>query len=149
MSSLGIPPIVTNDWVRLRVIIDKLKHLRLGGGSTPEFEGLILTGLAASRLVWTDSGKELASKDLVDLIAGTVNRVTVADDAAGGVTLSGPQDIHVDATPEFAGITIKDSSGNIVMFSDDTEFYITASVSIPIEAGMPIGLALALTYASP
>jgi len=44
-KTIQIPPVRPNDWVRLRIIIDKLKHLRIGGGSTPEFAGLTLTGL--------------------------------------------------------------------------------------------------------
>jgi hypothetical protein len=50
--------------------------------------------------------------------------------------------------PEFAGITIKDSGDNIVFYVDDDEMYFTVVV-IPIEAGMSMGLLLALTYAAP
>jgi len=46
-------------------------------------------------------------------------------------------------------ITIKDSDGNIVFFVDVNELYFVAEITIPIEAGMPMGLLLALTYAGP
>ena len=44
-------------------------------------------------------------------------------------------------------MNVRDTSGNIVFHVDDAEMYFTSG-AIPIEAGMPIGLALALTYAS-
>ena len=46
-------------------------------------------------------------------------------------------------------ITIKDSDGDIVFFVDENELYFVAEITIPIEAGMPMGLLLALTYAGP
>ena len=147
--------ILPNNWIGVRRNFQKIDTNLFGPTAKPTFGGLTLTGtltlsgLTASRLVWTDANKALASKDLIDLVAGTANRVTVADDTAGGVILNGPQDIHVDATPEFAGITIKDSGDNIIFYVDDDEMYFTALISIPIEAGMPMGLALALTYAAP
>lgn len=98
--SLELPPVIPNDWNRLRVIVDKLRHLRLGPDSSPVFTGLTLD------ILTTD-------------------------------------DVNTDT------ITIKDSDGNIVFYVDVNEMYFTASVVIPIEAGMPIGLALALTYAAP
>jgi hypothetical protein len=41
----------------------------------------------------------------LNLITGTPNRVTVTN-GAGSITLSGPQDIHTGASPQFAGVTI-------------------------------------------
>lgn len=141
-----VPKIKDGDWVSVRQAIAKLST-KLGPVSTPTYAGLTLTGLTASRLVWSNTSKALASKDLVDLIAGTANRVTVADDAAGGVTLSGPQDVHIDATPEFAGMIIKDSNDNIVAYIDANEFYITEFTAVNPVNGNPIGLLLVLTYA--
>ena len=46
-------------------------------------------------------------------------------------------------------IQIKDSNGDIAFYADNDEMYFTKTTAISIEAGMPIGLALALTYASP
>ena len=123
---------------------------KLGYTATPTWVSISLTDLVASRLVATDSGKVFESvADLTTWIAGTANQVIVTDNGDGTVTLSTPQDIHVDATPEFAGLTIKDSGDNIIFYVDDDEMYFTSSVVIPIEAGMPMGLLLALTYASP
>lgn len=144
--SLQIPKVIPHDWNRLRVIVDKLKHLRLGNDSSPTFTGLTLSGLAASRLAATDSGKVLESSDLVSWVTQTANQVLVADDGDGTITLSTPQDIHVDATPEFAGIVIKDSGDNVIFYADNDEMYFTASTIIEIADGMSIGLLLALTY---
>ena len=91
----------------------------LGRSSSPTLTGLTLTNLTASRLVATDASKILES------VPGT--------------------SVH----PKFSGTTIKDSSDNIIFYVDDDEMYFTASTVIPIEAGMPIGLAFVLTYASP
>lgn len=119
----------------------------LGYTGTPTFVSVSLSDLTASRLVATDSDKVLVSvADLAAWIAGTTNQITVTADGDGTVTLSTPQDIHTDATPEFAGWTIKDSSDNIVAYLDDSEFYITLSAPSEIVTGNPIGLLLALTY---
>ena len=100
----------------------------------------------ASRLIATDSNQEFASvANLTTWVGGTVNRITVADDGDGTLTLDTPQDTHVDATPEFAGITIKDSSDNIIFYVDDDEMYFTGG-AVAIADGMCIGLLLALTY---
>ncbi|KKN72411.1 hypothetical protein LCGC14_0411240 [marine sediment metagenome] len=92
---------------------------KLGASSSPTQVGLTLTGLAASRLVWTNASKTLASKDLVDLVAGTTNQIIVTDDADGSITLSAPQDIHTGASPTFAGATITNAA---VLASDSVVF---------------------------
>ena len=46
-------------------------------------------------------------------------------------------------------MTVKDTSGNIIFHVDDDEMYFTVPTVIPIEAGMPMGLLLGLTYAAP
>jgi hypothetical protein len=123
----------------------------LGYTGTPSFKSITLTDLIASRLVATDSGKVFESvTDLTNWIVGTGNQVIVTVLAGGKVTLSTPQDIHVDAHMELAGLTIKDSGDNIIFYVDDDEMYFTASVVIPIEAGMVMGLWMFWgTYASP
>jgi len=88
----------------------------LGRQSSPTLTGLVLTGLTASRLVATDPDKAFES------VPGT--------------------SVH----PEFNGVTIKNSDGDIIFYVDDDEMYFTALVVIPIDTGMPIGLLLALTY---
>lgn len=120
---------------------------KLGYTSSGVLAGLTLTDLTASRLIATDSGKVLESvTDLTAwIIESSANQVVVTDNGDGTLTLSTPQDIHVDATPEFAGLTIKDGSDNIIFFVDDDELYFTTG-DIPIATGMPMGLLLALTY---
>lgn len=103
----------------------------------------------ASKLVATDTNQKFVSvSDLSSWIAGTTNQVIVTDNGDGTVTLSAPQNIHTDAVPEFAGITIKDSGDNIIFYVDDDELYFTA---IPAEGltGQPMGIfPLIITYSS-
>jgi len=64
---------------------------------------------SASRLLALDADKDLESvSDLTGWIAGTANQITITDDTDGSVTLSTPQDIHTDATPEFNDIILGD-----------------------------------------
>lgn len=139
-----VPPVSLEDKAALRRYLQKLASL-LGPEAEPTFAGLTFTGLTASRLVATDASKALESSDLVSWIDGTTNQIIITDDADGTVTASTPQDIHVDATPEFAGLIIKDSGDNIVHYIDADEFYVTTISIVPI-TGNPIGLLLALTY---
>ncbi|KKM74651.1 hypothetical protein LCGC14_1398140, partial [marine sediment metagenome] len=81
-QSLDIPRVISKDWKRLDLIINKIK-LHLGSASSPTFTGLTITGLTASRLVATDASKALESSDLVNWVAGTANQVIVADDSDG------------------------------------------------------------------
>jgi hypothetical protein len=125
-----------------------LTTLRLGPDSIPTFGSLTLDNLTASRLVNTDADKTLTSvDDLTAWIAGTTNQVISTDDTDGTLTLSLPQDIHVDATPEFEGLTIRHSDDTIIMYVDNTEFYITKTAAVGA-AGEPMGLLLTLTYSS-
>ena len=88
------------------------------------------------------------SDPVLATLTGTANQITVAN-AAGSITLATPQDTHVDAHMELAGLTIKDDGDNIIFYVDDDEMYFTASAAIPIEAGMVMGLWLFWgTYAS-
>jgi photosystem II stability/assembly factor-like uncharacterized protein len=100
--------------------------LGLGTGDSPTWVGGTLSGLSVNSVVFAGAGGVLSEN----------NPNFNWDDDNDTLTL-------VDT------LTIKDSNGNVVLFSDNTQFYITSSVAIPIEAGMPIGLLLALTYASP
>lgn len=120
---------------------------KLGPQGSPTFAGLTLTDLVASRLIAAGSGKVFESvSDLTAWIAGTTNQITVTSDGDGTITLSTPQDIHVDAHMELAGLTIKDSDDNIIFYVDDDEMYFIASAVIEIADGMPIGLSLIFTY---
>ena len=56
------------------------------------------TNTTADRIVATDSTKKIVSvDDLTPWVAGTTNRVSVADDGDGTITLSAPQDTDTDA----------------------------------------------------
>ena len=85
---LGIPDIIDGDWQSVRIALQKLTSLRLGSEATPMWESIKLLGLTASRLVWTDANSTLASKNLVDLVAGTSGILSVADDGDGSITLN-------------------------------------------------------------
>ena len=94
--------------------------LGLGTGDSPTWTGATFSGLTVSKLIATGSSKELES------VSGTSTH------------------------PEFAGITIRDSEDDIIFYVDNDEMYFTASIVIPIEAGMVMGLWLFWgTYASP
>jgi hypothetical protein len=92
--------------------------------------GITLPTLTASRLAATDAAKGLTSvADLSAWIAGTANRVTVASDGDGSVTLSAPQDIHTGASPQFAGLTL---TGDI---TSATTLNITSALHFSLLAG--------------
>lgn len=154
-----VPDIIPGDWKSVQRVINQLASLKLGTTASPTFDELTLTtsltvptiivsGLTASRLTATNASKALASvADLTSWVAGTANQVAVADDSDGTITLSTPQDIHVDATPEWAGTVIKNSDDDTIFYVDDGELYFTAEAeAAEIETGNPIGLLLALTY---
>lgn len=84
--------------------------LGVGSGDSPTFTGLTLSGLTATRLLATDAGKTLLSvATLTNWIAGTVNRVTIADDGDGTATLNAPQDLHTLADMQLQSVKL--SSG--------------------------------------
>ena len=123
--------LVAHDWLNLEFIINDLASRvigqELGPGSSPTFVGLTLTGLTDNSIVFIDNSGVL-SENNTNLNWDDDNDILTVRDT----------------------IQVKDSSGNIVMFSDDTEFYVTASVVIPIEAGMIMGPWLFWgTYAAP
>jgi len=143
---MNISLVNPNDPDSIRRAFQKLGK-QLGPDAKVPFAGLTLDDLTASRLISTDSGKTFESvEDLTAWIVGTTNQIIVTDNGDGTLTLSTPQDIHTDATPEFAGWVIKDSSDDIVALLSDEEFYITLYAPVEIVTGNPIGLLLALTY---
>jgi len=81
--------------------------------------------LTTSRLLSTDGSKALVSSDLASWVAGTSNRVTVTDDGDGTVTLSGPQDIHTGASPQFAGLGlgVAGEPGKFQLLTAQTKIY--------------------------
>ncbi len=115
MSSINtVPTIKKESWEsavefskRVRQALQQLAHLRLGVDSGTTFESITLNGLTPTRLVQTNASKTLISvADLTNWVTGTSNRVTVADDGDGTITLSGPQDIHTGASPTFANLSL-------------------------------------------
>ena len=83
---MQIPFVDARDPESVRRAFQKLNK-QLGSESKPVFAGLTLTGLTASRLIWADANKALASKDLIDLVAGTANEIDIADDGDGSITV--------------------------------------------------------------
>lgn len=100
--------------------------LGLGTGDSPTWVGATFSGLSVDSVVFAGVGGELSE-----------NNSAFNWNNAGG---------RLDIT---STLRIKNSNGDVIFYADDDEMYFTASVVIPIEAGMPIGLLLALTYASP
>jgi hypothetical protein len=123
--------LVAHDWLNLEFIINDLASRVIGQelspGSSPTWVGATLTGLTDNSIIFIDNNGVL-SENNTNLNWDDINDILTVRET----------------------IQVKDSSGNIVMFSDDTQFYITSSVVIPIEAGMVMGLWLFWgTYASP
>lgn len=85
--------IIPRDWVDLERQLNGLTKWfvsqGLTEGSSPTFAGLTLTGLTASRLIATNSGKELTSvANLASWVAGTTNEITITNDGDGTITAS-------------------------------------------------------------
>lgn len=144
--SLDIPRVIPEDWKRLDLVINKIK-MRLGRDADVAHASITLTDLIASRLVATDSGKVFKSvADLAVWILGTENQIIVTG-ADGKVTLSTPQNIHIDATPEWAGTVIKNASDDIIFYIDGDEMYFTAEEeAAEIITGNPFGAWLPFYY---
>jgi hypothetical protein len=96
----------------------KLKHYFAETNSEGD---LFVPNETASRLLSTDIDKKVTSvSNLAAWIAGTANRVSVADDGDGSVTLSTPQDTHTGASPEF--VTVKMSAATALrLFASDAD----------------------------
>ena len=149
-KSLDIPSVVKGDWTRLRVIIDKLKHLRLGPDSSPTYAGLTLSGLTAGRvlfagtggllsddgeLLWNNTTKILTATGLIvtgssvhglnsAVFQPTTDSTTFFQvlDADGGTPI-----LNIDTTNERVGINKVDPDqllhifgGNIIVEETDT-----------------------------
>ncbi len=121
-ARVGIPK--RGDFEGLRKAVRKLAY-RLGKTSSPDFGSVTLNDLSASRLIWTDADKLLASKDLIDLITGTTNRVIVSDDGDGSVTITGPQDMHPGASPTFVTTTLSGLTENRLVATDGSKALIS------------------------
>ena len=89
--------------------------------ATPVFDGLTLSLLTPYSFPFVTLDGEISSTaqatngqiligstgadPVAATITGTANRVTVTN-AAGSITLSGPQDLHTGASPTFTGLTV-------------------------------------------
>lgn len=97
-------------------------------GATPEFISAKFSGLTASRLLRLGATNIVASvTDFTVWIAGTANRVSVADDGDGSVTLTTPQDTHTGASPTFVAATLSGLTASRLMASDGSK--LTVSVA--------------------
>jgi len=93
-----ISPTKKGDDVSVRQSISKLSSYKLGATASVKYASAILTDLTASRLVYGNADKSLTSvANLSAWVAGTANRVTVANDGDGSITLNTPQDLHTSA----------------------------------------------------
>jgi len=90
--TLEVPSVRKDDWTRLRIIIDKLKHNSLGVNSHPKFAGLALTDLTASALIGINASKIFESVTIGSSLDYT------------RPTLDTIQDIRTTASPIFAGL---------------------------------------------
>ncbi len=71
------------------------------------------------------------------VLTGTTNQIIITDNGAGStVVLSLPQDIANTSTPSFAGIKLRNSSGNTVTINPKSSFsnYI---LTMPVDDGTP------------
>lgn len=157
--------LVENDWINLGAIINDLTQRVVGQElhptSEPTFGGgtitgnlaiggnldltgsLTLAGLTASRLVATNAGKALESSDLSAWVTGTTNQIAVTDDTDGTVTLSTPQDLHIEADVQFNSIDVEYFYGqtfNINSSPLDVTYGVpfkANTASIPITVNLP------------
>jgi hypothetical protein len=106
------------DWIAVENALNKLGNALLGRTTAITFRNITLTDLTASRLVSSDASKMLVSTTAYNWITGTTNRVTVADDGDGTVTLTGPQDIHTAASPTFVGVTLSGLTASQAIMTD-------------------------------
>ena len=122
--------LVAHDWLNLEFIINDLASRvigqELGTGSSPTWVGATLTGSTQGSVLFVGAGGVI-SEDNTNLNWDDDNDIFTVRET----------------------IQIKDSSGNIIMFSDGTQFYITSSVAIPIAAGHGMPWLFWFTYAAP
>jgi hypothetical protein len=103
---------------------------------------LNLSALTARACILTDASKNLVSQVLTDgqliigstglapvaaLITGTTNRVSVTS-GAGSITLSGPQDIHTGASPQFVTLNLSGLSPSLPLQTDVSRNIISQAI---------------------
>lgn len=67
-----------------------------------------ITSLTTDRLLSGNDSKVVTSTDLASWVTGTTDRVSIADDGDGTITLSGPQDLATDSSPTFNDVIINE-----------------------------------------
>lgn len=72
-----VPTIKPDDWTGLNRTVRKLASLKLGLTANPTFAGLILTGLTASSLIYTNSSKMLGSATISLPLVLTVSTLSI------------------------------------------------------------------------
>ncbi len=83
--------------------------ITVGGGGS-----ITIGNLDPNKLTATDANSQLISTDLVDWVAGTSNEIDVADDSAGGITLSLPNSVYLGASGQLGR-----DANNIIDFTTD------------------------------
>ena len=144
------------DDVSVRQAIARLGSSKLGPKSSPKFLAvnttslitttLTISGLTTNSLVYpvaglftslgvaSDGQLPIGSNGAAPVLTGltgTANRVSVTN-GAGSITLSGPQDIHTGADPEFTGLNLTALGslpslvvvGKIIHVTTNNRFYI-------------------------
>jgi len=110
---------------------DNTNHKATESDGVGQYDTILLTGLSASRLVATAVDKSFVSvTDLSSWVAGTANQVAVANDGDGTITLSTPQDMHTEASPTFAGLTLVNT---VTGFSIDNTLAGDSNSAVPTE----------------
>jgi hypothetical protein len=101
----------------------------LAAASSPSFTGLTVSGLTATRLVASNGASAVASSALSDWVTGTSDRVTVADDGDGTITLSGPQDLASTSSPSFTGLTVSGLTATRLVASNGASAVASSALS--------------------
>ena len=113
------------------------------------FAAVTGSNLTASRLMASNGSKGMVSADLFAWVAGTANRISVADDADGTITLSAPQDIHSGSSPEFAALNLA-AYGDLLAVGSNFKVSATAELLFgdSYQAGSTFSTALKLAGSS-
>lgn len=134
-------PLLFTDSIKGLVYADSLQGMNYIRGNpdidsisgSPEINAATITGnltisnTTASRLLSTNGSKVAASvTDFTSWVAGTANRVTVADDGDGTITLSSPQDLATSSAPTFA--TVNTGQGANELYDMDQNVLTSSTV---------------------
>ena len=102
-----LPPVVFN-WLEKQ----SPEFARWLQGFRNNIDDLLLGTTATGRLAFFIGENELISKDLIDLVAGTVDEITVADDGSGGVIISLDASVLLDGDFTSNGFMKRDGAGS-------------------------------------